>query len=73
MERLCKDCKHYDPPDFYFYDAQVPLCHALDKKQHPITGGTVAGINVDLVRITLCGWDDPKWWEPKPKEAKGSG
>ncbi len=62
-ERLCKNCKHLRSRDY----REPELCHALDRKQHPVYGGTVSGIDPGLVRMTLCGWDDPKFWEPRPE------
>ena len=62
MERLCKDCKHFTDIGRF---GDPALCHALDKKQHPVWGGSVHGIDPGLVRMTLCGWDDPKFWERK--------
>lgn len=66
-ERLCKDCKHYHRQKGDW--TSLESCHALDQKQHPVTGGSVAGIDAGLVRMTLCGWDDPKFWEPRRASA----
>ena len=63
-ERLCKDCKHYYGlvrPNFTDPDK----CHGLDDFNHPIFGGKITGIDAGLVRMTLCGWTDPKYWEKK--------
>lgn len=65
MERLCKDCKHYENwPD---PNQSRPLfaCYALKGKQHPVLGGDVGCIDSGLMRMTLCGWSDPKFWERK--------
>jgi len=63
-ERLCKNCKH-----FYMLERRNftddPKCHALDKENHPVYGGPLSGIDAGLVRLTLCGWRDPKFWEKK--------
>ncbi len=66
MERLCKNCKHFNRTTW----TEPERCHALDNKQHPVTGGSVIGIDPGLVRMTLCGWDDPKFWEPKTEKGK---
>jgi len=65
MERLCKDCKHYErEPD---PNMLRPLaCYALKGKPHPVSGGDVSHIDSGLMRMTLCGWNDPKFWERKP-------
>ena len=57
MERLCKDCKHY----------VGIMCRALEGHPNPVTGrdfpkGTE--MQAELMRATLCGWRDPKFWEP---------
>lgn len=60
MERLCKDCKHLKSGTTY-------TCHALDGKPNPLTGETMeCGIQADTMRMTLCGWNDPKFWERRP-------
>ena len=66
MERLCINCKHYWRNEWEWH-TDPERCHALDHKPHPVTGRSVAGIEPSVLRMTLCGWDDPKWWEPKDK------
>lgn len=66
MERLCKDCKHYTQAARW--PGPIMACHALDRDVHPVYGGAIDGIEAGIVRLTLCGWKDPKFWEPKPKE-----
>ncbi len=63
MERLCKDCRHFTEWDRV--ENRGHQCAALNKGQHPVWGGAVSGIDAGLVRMTLCGWSDPKWWEQK--------
>ncbi len=63
-ERLCKDCKHFTGWNRFAKNGLE--CTALNQQQHPVWGGTIAGIDAGLVRMTLCGWNDPKFWEPKP-------
>lgn len=61
---LCKDCKHYyeNPrPDF----RTESLCDALRGKEHPVHGTDITAIKADIMRMVLCGWSDPKFFEPK--------
>ena len=64
LEHMCRDCKHYerepDPNGF-----RPMSCYALKGKTHPVFGGDVFNIDAGLMRMTLCGWNDPKFWEPK--------
>ena len=65
MERLCKDCKHI------YYWSSMMCCGKLIGTENPHDGRTLEDsdlFHVVQMRMTLCGWDDPKWWEPKPKE-----
>ena len=63
-ERLCINCKHYESePDPN--RLRQGLCYALKGQQHPVLGGDCFGIDAGLMRLTLCGWRDPKLWEPK--------
>lgn len=65
-ERLCKDCKHFESePDPNAL--RLNACYALKRRQHPVFGGEVNYIDAGLMRMTLCGWNDPKFWESKPK------
>ena len=64
MERLCINCKHYVPPEYW--SNQGMQCAALRGKQHPVLGGDISTIAADVMRLTLCGWSDPKLWEQKP-------
>ena len=64
MERLCINCKHFKAGNRY--PGTPDRCHAMDGKQHPVYGGDVGGIDPGLMRMTLCGWNDPKFWERKP-------
>lgn len=65
MERICKTCKHYHLRRGQFpYMNEPETCHALDGKQHPVTGGDIDGIEPSTMRLTLCGWDG-KFWEQK--------
>lgn len=50
IERTCVSCKHF---------------RELKGKPNPVHGGEIHEIEVAFVRATLCGWSDPKWWEPK--------
>lgn len=57
-ERLCVKCKHYDNG----------ICLALNGRQSPVDGRSMnerCGIEAGVMRLTLCGWLDPKLWEPK--------
>lgn len=79
MERLCVNCKHLDRAHHrgdgpYFTGAGATyICTALAGKAHPVTGEDIVHITADTMRMTLCGWSDPKFWEPKPKEAGDGG
>jgi hypothetical protein len=64
LERLCKDCRHYESePDPHGF--RPSACYALKGKSHPVVGGDVHNIEAGLMRMTLCGWSDPKLWQPK--------
>lgn len=63
-ERLCADCKHYSPPS---WGGEREGCTALMGKVDPVYGQSIHSIDVALARAALCGWTDPKWWEPKTK------
>ena len=65
MERLCINCKHFKEGNRY--PGTADGCHAMDGKQHPVYGGDAGGIDPGLMRMTLCGWNDPKFWERKPQ------
>ena len=65
MERLCIDCKHYVEPERMV--GGLMKCVALRGKPHPVLGGEVDHIDPGLMRMTLCGWNDPKFWERKSK------
>lgn len=62
-ERLCVNCKHYGEPERRSSKGMV--CNAMSGKQHPVTGGSMTTIEAGLMRLTLCGFADPKFWEPK--------
>ena len=64
MERLCTNCKHYVEPERMV--GQPAKCIALSGKTHPVTGGDVGWIDPGQMRMTLCGWNDPKLFELKP-------
>jgi len=65
MERLCVNCKHQD------VDRREYLgpfrCYALRGKTSPVNGLAIESMEAGLMRLTLCGWNDPKFWEPKPR------
>lgn len=65
MERLCKDCKHFTGE--ITWDEPLMSCLALRGKLHPVLGVDIDHIEAGMMRLTLCGWSDPKFWEPKPK------
>lgn len=65
MERLCVDCKHFDTGSHY--RGVHNCCRALAGKANPMNGRDIDDISADLMRMTLCGWSDPKFWEPKPR------
>lgn len=65
VERLCTGCKHYRLSNRHLaYAREAETCHALDGKQHPVTGGDIDGIEPSTMRLTLCGWGG-KLWEKK--------
>lgn len=68
MERLCQDCKHYRKHSPNFNRPEDPFwCWAIDGQVNPVTGGDRMMAIPDLMRMTLCGWSDPKFWEPKSR------
>jgi len=48
-------------------------CHALDGKPNPVTGDPIDGIEPSTMRLTLCGFSDPKLWEQKVASIMGGG
>lgn len=64
---LCKDCRHYEAP----YKAPH-VCNALNGRDHPVTGNPISGSSPDFMRATLCGWNDPRLFEPIPTSAPQS-
>lgn len=64
MERLCKNCKHFDG---------YSHCGALAGRPNMIHGGDLApdGVEVSMARVYFCGWNDPKLWEPRLKAVDG--
>lgn len=64
MERLCIDCKHYVAAERF---GKPMRCVALRTQQNPVLGGDVDSIDAGLMRLTLCGWTDPKLFEPKDR------
>jgi len=61
-ERHCVDCRHYQETR---YPEPKQHCTALMGQLHPVTGGDIQTIDPGLMRMTLCGWRDPKFWGPK--------
>lgn len=60
---LCTDCKHFGHPSF-----RGAYCRALEGKMDPVDGHVFSDSELFFagkMRMTLCGWDDPKLWEPK--------
>lgn len=64
MERICINCKHYREHQ-HFMDLPSQCVALSGKIQHPVTGGDFGGVDPGLMRLTLCGWKDPKWFEAK--------
>jgi hypothetical protein len=64
MERLCETCKHYRKVEDVWTNVEVG-CYALKGTPHPEHGKDIDYIRPDLMRLTLCGWKDPKFWEQK--------
>lgn len=55
--KLCKDCKHYTGDE---------RCEVFSPTISPIDGRTYVGPrNAITMRLTLCGWRNPRLWEPK--------
>jgi hypothetical protein len=65
-DRFCKDCKHY-----WNWSKEFSIdCHAFDGKPHPIFGTQpISGIEVYAARMSLCGFDEPKFWERRDEKA----
>jgi len=72
MERMCKDCKHYHRRKREMW-TDPESCHALDGKPNPVTGDPIDGIEPSTMRLTLCGFSDPKLWEQKVASIMGGG
>jgi hypothetical protein len=63
MERLCINCAHFRAPEQFGNTAMG--CAALRGDRDPVLGGNVDTIDPGLMRLTACGWSDPKLFEPK--------
>lgn len=64
--RLCKDCKHLF--SWKGYGGDIVYCGAMIGKTDPVSGNTLRQENLIYafdMRKTLCGWDEPKLFEPK--------
>lgn len=63
---LCTECRHYSET-LRAWDGKPWLleCNAINGREHPITGTPITGIDASMMRMTLCGWTDPKLFEPK--------
>lgn len=62
--RTCASCRHFESqPDPN--NMRPGACYAIDGQENPVNGGTVHHIDAGLMRMTLCGWRDPKLWEAK--------
>ncbi len=69
MERVCTNCRHYSQEYSIGTHGELQfdsMCRALDGHQNPVRGGAISVISADLMRMTLCGWNDPKLFEPNP-------
>jgi len=64
---LCKDCKHYE---YFAVTGPFHLCAALRGQEHPVFGTSVDVIDAGWARMTVCGWNDPKLFEPKPADVR---
>jgi hypothetical protein len=63
---LCQDCKHHSVSSRWGeHGARLEdrVCGALYGQEHPVSGGHITHIACDLMRMTLCGWNDPKLFE----------
>lgn len=65
---LCTECKHYREGQYYPRRGDPDACVALAGQVNPVTGQAIGSIGPNLMRMTLCGWNDPKLFEPKPIE-----
>lgn len=64
-ERLCINCKHYQGPDGVEGFGRSPAqCLALAGKHNPILGGDIESVEVSVMRMVMCGWSDPRLFEP---------
>jgi len=62
---LCKNCKHYE---HFAMTGPYSVCTALRGKEHPVLGTSIDSIDAGLSRMTVCGWHDPKLFEPMPEK-----
>jgi hypothetical protein len=65
--KLCVDCAHFK------VDHGFACCGALIGKPSPVTGKPIGRDSyemVHLIRMSLCGWDYPRLWQPKAHPPK---
>ena len=68
--KICADCKHYVDDDWGaagWPTSALGNCTVLKTKVHPVSGAELPDCHVkaEMMRLTLCGWDFPRFWEPK--------
>ena len=70
MTKHCVDCKHYQAngPSAPF-SHPMGFCKVMMGKPSPIDGKSIDLIEIATVmRLTLCGWDFPRFWVDKDKK-----
>ena len=64
-ERLCINCKHYRDPERW--SSRPANCVALKGRPNPVLGGDIESVEVSVMRMSLCGWTDPRLFERRDK------